>query len=406
MGLASWLIWKQGGLQAQALCLTLYVAQLCLNITAWPPVFVGGHTRRYAIADSAGMWFFPSTSCVCIASVLCAPSSLCGKSHPNAGYITENKTAIVSPAVHLWKPCAYRTLDHFITALSAALFGISVATIASFYRVHQAAGLLMLPYLFWACYATAAINYSLRGSKHTLNVHLRTQAERPVAQAAPQSDAQSVIHSEATTPPSGPNSAPTHPNSALPNLYKPAAKTDTMQNINTELAAGIGRTDPFAGQVAQSANCKPFVEPQHAQGTHSTDQVQPPSTPEKPSGSSEVRGLSDTPPHATDDQGLAEPQAAAGHADSPQGGVRGLADSTSSVQTEGDPTAKQTATDPRDLDTSVRTDSISPSFFSDPGANRVQLRDADYLDGKKKVCLSVCPCVHLCSVCLRSQHTD
>jgi len=57
MGLASWLIWKQGGLQAQALCLTLYVAQLCLNITAWPPVFVGGHTRRYAIADATGMWF-------------------------------------------------------------------------------------------------------------------------------------------------------------------------------------------------------------------------------------------------------------------------------------------------------------------------------------------------------------
>ncbi len=55
MGLASWLIWKQGGLQEQALSLTLYVAQLCLNITAWPPVFVGGHTRRYAIADAVGM---------------------------------------------------------------------------------------------------------------------------------------------------------------------------------------------------------------------------------------------------------------------------------------------------------------------------------------------------------------
>lgn len=75
MGLASWLIWKQGGLQAQALCLTLYVAQLGITITAWPSVFVGGHTRKYAIADAA------------------------------------------------------------------ALFGTSLATTASFYRVHQAAGL-------------------------------------------------------------------------------------------------------------------------------------------------------------------------------------------------------------------------------------------------------------------------
>ena len=412
MGLASWLIWKHGGLQAQALRWTLYVAQLCLNITAWPPVFVGGHTRRYAIVDAAGMWFFPSTSCVCIASALCAPSSLCGKSHPNAGYITENKAVTVSRCVQFLKPGAYRMLDQCISALSAALFGTSFATMASFYRVHQAAGLLMLPYLCWACYATAAINWSLRGSNQTPHAHLTKQAERPVAQAAPQSDAQSVVHSEATTPPSGPTSAPTHPNSALPSLYKPAGKTgsrtDTMQNINTELAAGIVRTDPFAGQVAPLANCKQFVEPQHAQGTHSTDQVQPPSTPEKPSGLSEHRGASDTPPQATHDQGLAEPQAATEHADNPQGGVRGLANSARSVQTEENPIAEQTATNPRDLDTSVQTDSISPSFFSDPGANGVQLRDADYLDGKKKVCMFVClsVCVHLCSVCLRPQHKD
>ena len=331
-------------------------------------------------------------------------------SHPNAGYITENKTATVSPAVHLLKPCASRTLNQCVSALSAALFGTSFATIASFYRVHQAAGLLMLPYLFWACYATAAINYSLRGSKQTPNVHLRKQAERPVAQATPQSDAQSVIHSEATTPPSGPTPAPVHPNSALPNLYESAGKTgsstDTMQNINTELAAGVSRIDPFAGQVAQSANYKKYIEPQHAQGTHSTDQVQPPRTPKKPLDSSELRRDSETPPQATDDQGLAEPQAATEHADNPQGGIRGLANSTRSVQTEENPTAKQAATDPKDLDTSVRTDSISPSFFLDPGANGVQLRDADYLDGKKKVCMFVCLCVHLCSVCLRSQHKD
>ena len=341
-------------------------------------------------------------------------------SHPNAGYIVKSRTAITSPAVHFSKPCASHTLDQCVCALSAALFGTSFATMASFYRIHQAAGLLMLPYLFWACYAAAAINYSLkgslrgslkgslkgnlRGSEQTPNINLRNPAERPVAHAASQSDTQSVIHSEATTPPSGPTSAPIHPNSALPNLYKSVGKTgsgtDTMQNINTELAAGIPRIDPFAGQVAQSANYKQFVKPQHAQGTHSTDQVQPPSTPEKPSDSSELRRASDTPPHATDDQGLAEPQAAAEHADNPQGGIRGLAGSTRSVQTEEDPIANQTAPNPRDLDTSVRTDSISPSFFSDPGANGVQLRDADYLDGKKKVCMFVCLSVCALVFCL------
>ncbi len=129
-------------------------------------------------------------------------------SHPNAGYIVKSRTAITSPAIHLLKPCASHTLDQCVCALSAALFGTSFATMASFYRVHQAAGLLMLPYLFWACYASAAINYSLRGSKQTPNARLRKQAERPVAQAAPQSDAQSVIHSEAAKPPSAPQLCP------------------------------------------------------------------------------------------------------------------------------------------------------------------------------------------------------
>ena len=62
-------------------------------------------------------------------------------SHPNTWYITENKTATVSPAVHLLKTCASCTLDQCVSALSAALFGTSLATTASFYRVHQAAGL-------------------------------------------------------------------------------------------------------------------------------------------------------------------------------------------------------------------------------------------------------------------------
>ncbi len=54
MGLASWLVWRQGGLRTQALPLCLYILQLGVNLFAWPPIFVGGQRRRYAVADSAG----------------------------------------------------------------------------------------------------------------------------------------------------------------------------------------------------------------------------------------------------------------------------------------------------------------------------------------------------------------
>ena len=54
MGLASWLVWRQGGLKTQALPLCLYILQLGVNLFAWPPIFVGGQRRRYAVADSAG----------------------------------------------------------------------------------------------------------------------------------------------------------------------------------------------------------------------------------------------------------------------------------------------------------------------------------------------------------------
>lgn len=54
MGLASWLVWRQGGLRTQAVPLCLYLLQLGVNLFAWPPMFVGGQRRRYAVADSAG----------------------------------------------------------------------------------------------------------------------------------------------------------------------------------------------------------------------------------------------------------------------------------------------------------------------------------------------------------------
>ena len=56
MGFASWLVWRQGGLRVQAVPLCFYLLQLAVNLWAWPPIFVGGPRRRYAFADSAGIW--------------------------------------------------------------------------------------------------------------------------------------------------------------------------------------------------------------------------------------------------------------------------------------------------------------------------------------------------------------
>ena len=58
MGLASWLVWRQGGLWAQFTPLCLYLCQLGVNLFAWPPIFVGAGRRRYAVADSAGKSIF------------------------------------------------------------------------------------------------------------------------------------------------------------------------------------------------------------------------------------------------------------------------------------------------------------------------------------------------------------
>jgi tryptophan-rich sensory protein len=42
MGAASWLVWKEGGLEAQSLPLGVYATQLALNM-AWSPLFFGAH---------------------------------------------------------------------------------------------------------------------------------------------------------------------------------------------------------------------------------------------------------------------------------------------------------------------------------------------------------------------------
>jgi tryptophan-rich sensory protein len=50
MGLASWLVWADGGFQKQGYPLALYAAQLLLNL-AWPALFFGAHSIGLALVD-------------------------------------------------------------------------------------------------------------------------------------------------------------------------------------------------------------------------------------------------------------------------------------------------------------------------------------------------------------------
>jgi tryptophan-rich sensory protein len=49
MGGASWLVWREGGLDAQSLPLGIYATQLALNM-AWSPLFFGAHKMARARA--------------------------------------------------------------------------------------------------------------------------------------------------------------------------------------------------------------------------------------------------------------------------------------------------------------------------------------------------------------------
>ncbi|BFI30442.1 translocator protein [Marchantia polymorpha subsp. ruderalis] len=50
MGLASWLIWAEGGFQVQGKALTLYAIQLVLNL-AWPVIFFGKQNLGLALVE-------------------------------------------------------------------------------------------------------------------------------------------------------------------------------------------------------------------------------------------------------------------------------------------------------------------------------------------------------------------
>jgi len=52
MGVASWLVWQNGG---GAVPLSLYTVQLALNL-AWTPLFFKEHQLTYTLADITGGW--------------------------------------------------------------------------------------------------------------------------------------------------------------------------------------------------------------------------------------------------------------------------------------------------------------------------------------------------------------
>eukprot|EP00878_Enallax_costatus_P028783 GHUV01031125.1.p1 GENE.GHUV01031125.1~~GHUV01031125.1.p1 ORF type:complete len:178 (+),score=28.09 GHUV01031125.1:82-615(+) len=54
MGLASYLVWRQGGFERQAVPLAVYGVQLVLNLL-WTPLFFKAHRLDLASADIAGM---------------------------------------------------------------------------------------------------------------------------------------------------------------------------------------------------------------------------------------------------------------------------------------------------------------------------------------------------------------
>lgn len=93
MGVAAWLVWLRRGRPGARAALVLYVVQLVLN-SVWSPLFFGG----YPLLGTAALWI---------------------------GVVV-------------------------ILALVAVL----AVTLVRFWRVNRLAGILLVPYLAWVCYAT------------------------------------------------------------------------------------------------------------------------------------------------------------------------------------------------------------------------------------------------------------
>lgn len=55
MGVAAWLVWREGGWRRQRLPLTVFLVQLALNF-AWSPIFFRLHQITWALVDIVVLW--------------------------------------------------------------------------------------------------------------------------------------------------------------------------------------------------------------------------------------------------------------------------------------------------------------------------------------------------------------
>ncbi|MCX6358843.1 MAG: tryptophan-rich sensory protein [Armatimonadetes bacterium] len=55
MGVAAWLVWREGGFAAHRVALGLFGCQLLLN-ALWTPLFFGAHRPGLAFADITALW--------------------------------------------------------------------------------------------------------------------------------------------------------------------------------------------------------------------------------------------------------------------------------------------------------------------------------------------------------------
>lgn len=373
MGLASWLVWRQGGLWAQATPLCLYLLQLGVNLFAWPPIFVGGHRRRYAVADSA------------------------------------------------------------------ALLGVSLVTMASFYVASPAAGFLMLPYLGWTCFATTLINCSLWDNNPAV-----VKSAHKFAQVKPQD----------TPDMSRANSGAYIRNKAAPadlgrgDFNEMSSEAGSEIHYSNRPILGEGQVhaetggwnkQPEAnhawGQQQQQPQQQPYQQQQGWQQSQpwsqtAAAQAQPVTTTPFAESGLHRRSATDTDrdrrvTRRTTDEELDRfaTHTDSGHLIMPpqfekpeqkgnsglfakmsvnlQAAAEALTESAPGLpspferfsrsvnQFRGGPEEEGMQQEPlheeEELDMSVKTDSIDIGYFADPGANGVKLRGPTYLEDKKKV---------------------
>jgi benzodiazapine receptor len=64
MGVAAWLVWREGGWKTQTLPLGLFFLQWLFNVL-WTPLFFGVHRIGIAFADISMLWFVLATTVIC-----------------------------------------------------------------------------------------------------------------------------------------------------------------------------------------------------------------------------------------------------------------------------------------------------------------------------------------------------